>query len=173
VNDELRAELLELAAADRRFREDPELVRGGIDAAAIAAERARGRRIAGIVADGGWPGAPTVGEDGSSAAWLLVQHADQDVGFQERALALLQEAVAAGEASAREAAYLTDRVRVNRGLPQLYGTQFHGRGESFGPLPIEDAERLDERRAEAGLESFAENEQRLRRVIADHDLPDA
>jgi hypothetical protein len=46
VNDELRAELLEMAAADQRFREDPECFRGESDPAAIAAEHARGVRIA-------------------------------------------------------------------------------------------------------------------------------
>jgi len=32
----------------------------------------------------------------------------------------------------------------------------------FGPYPIEDPARLDERRAEAGLEPFAAYEARLR-----------
>jgi hypothetical protein len=47
-------------------------------------------------------------------------------------------------------------------LPQLYGTQFTVTGGEFGPHPIEDPQRLDERRAAAGLEPFADYEARMR-----------
>jgi hypothetical protein len=36
----------------------------------------------------------------------------------------------------------------------LYGTQFTVTDGELGPCPIEDRQRLDERRAEAGLEPF-------------------
>ena len=55
-----------------------------------------------------------------------------------------------------------DRVRVNAGQPQLYGTQFTVTDGELGPSLIEDRERLDERRAEAGLEPFADYEARMR-----------
>lgn len=58
------------------------------------------------------------------------------------------------EVSSANIAYLEDRVRVNHGLPQLYGTQFYKEGELFGPRPIEDIANLDARRAAAGLEPF-------------------
>ena len=41
---------------------------------------------------------------------------------------------------------------------ELYGTQFTVTGGEFGPCPIEDRQRLDKRRAEAGLEPFADYE---------------
>jgi hypothetical protein len=52
-------------------------------------------------------------------------------------------------------------VRVNVGQLQLYGTQFTVTGGELGPCPIEDRQRLDERRAEAGLEPFADLEARM------------
>ena len=58
-------------------------------------------------------------------------------------------------------AYLEDRVRVHAGQPQLYGTQFNIAGGEFGPFPIEDPQRLDERRAQAGLEPFAAYQARM------------
>jgi hypothetical protein len=70
----------------------------------------------------------------------------------ERSSELMRAAVEAGDADAGELAYLTDRVRVARGEPQLYGTQF-GR---CGPHPIEDPDALDERRGAVGLEPFAD-----------------
>jgi hypothetical protein len=34
-----------------------------------------------VIAEVGWPGKSLVGDEGASAAWLLVQHADQDPAF--------------------------------------------------------------------------------------------
>ena len=73
----------------------------------------------------------------------------------------LRVAVGQGEASPAHLAYLEDRVRVNAGERQLYGTQFTVTDGRFGPHPIDDPQRLDERRAEAGLEPFADYETRM------------
>jgi hypothetical protein len=81
------------------------------------------------------------------------RHADQDVEFQRSCLAMLGEAVAAGRASARALAYLTDRVRVADGLDQVFGTQYAMVDGVFTPHPIEDRENLDRRRADAGMEA--------------------
>jgi hypothetical protein len=59
----------------------------------------------------------------------------------------------AGEVSRQDLAYLTDRVLVNDGKKQRYGTQM---GMNFEPQPIEDAGNVDQRRAEVGLPPLAE-----------------
>ena len=92
----------------------------------------------------------------------VAQHADDDPVRQRAFLDALRCAVDQGEASLTHLAYLEDRVRVNAGQPQLYGTQFTVTDGNFGPRPIEDPQRLDERRAEAGLEPFADYEARMR-----------
>jgi hypothetical protein len=106
------------------------------------------------------------GEDGAAAAWLLAQHADGDPVRQRAFLDALRGAAGQGEASPAHLAYLEDRVRVNAGQRQLYGTQFTVTGGQFGPHPVDDPQRLDERRAEAGLEPFADYETRMQ---ADHN----
>jgi hypothetical protein len=111
-----------------------------------------------VVARCGWPGRSAVGEDGAQAAWLLAQHADRRPDLRRAFLDALRMAVDDGEAPAAHLAYLEDRVRVNAGQPQMYGTQFEGVGEGFGPAPIEEPDGLDERRAAVGLEPFAEYE---------------
>ncbi len=69
-----------------------------------------------------------------------------------QALELLSDAVAGGEASARDLAYLTDRVRVNHGREQIFGTQIRNvEDEVVIPWPVEDRKHLDRRRAEVGL----------------------
>mgnify|MGYP001560728744 CR=1 FL=1 len=51
-----------------------------------------------------------------------------------------------------DVAYLEDRILVNEGKPQLYGTQFL----EGAPRPIKDPDHVDERRKSVGLESLAE-----------------
>jgi hypothetical protein len=112
----------------------------------------------------GWPGRSLVGDEGALAAWLLAQHADDDLDFQRRCLVLLEQAVRDGEAEAAHWAYLVDRVRCTEGRPQLYGTQFwHGPDghDTLGPKPIEDVEDLDQRRQLVGLETLADYKRRI------------
>lgn len=109
-----------------------------------------------VLARHGWPGKSLVGKDGASAAWLFVQHADMDKPFQKDAIRLLEAAVAKGEAEGKDLAYLTDRVLVGEDKPQRYGTQYHEVDGKLVPQPIEDAERVDERRAGVGLMTMAE-----------------
>jgi hypothetical protein len=74
----------------------------------------------------------------------------------------LRAAVADGQASPAHLACLEDRVRVNSGQSQLYGTQFTVTDDELEPRPIEDPDGLDIRRAAAGLEPFAAYEARMR-----------
>lgn len=116
-------------------------------------DRRNTRYMQQLVAAVGWPGQSLVGHRGAFAAWLLVQHADRELAFQQQCLGLLTAAVAAGEAEARHLAYLVDRVRVAEGKPQVYGTQCGWHGQ---PRPIENPQQVDERRAAVGLEPLAE-----------------
>lgn len=108
-----------------------------------------------VIEESGWPGISTVGEEGAHAAWLLAQHADRYPALQRRCLRLLEEAVAAGEASAADLAYLTDRVLLGSGRQQLYGTQLAAREGRLLPGRLLDPETVDQRRAAMGLEPLA------------------
>ena len=113
-----------------------------------------------IIAQHGWPGHELVGEAGAHMAWLLAQHAPEDL--QEEWLPLLQDAVERGDASPTDLAYLMDRVLMHRGEPQIYGTQYRQVGD--GPLElwtVRDPSGLDQRRAALGLLPEAENRARL------------
>lgn len=159
----LRRELLEMTAEDQRVRmsviklsEKP--TQEQMDALK-AIDSKTTARMKEIVAAKGWPGKKLVGADGAKAAWLLIQHADQDVAFQKECLALLEKAVAAGEADASEHAYLYDRVAVAEKRPQRFGTQFNAEQE---PQPIEDEANVDARRKAVGLGTMAEYRQQMR-----------
>ncbi len=118
--------------------------------------------LAELTARRGWPGRTLVGEDGAHAAWLLAQHADPEP--QRAFLDLLRAAVAEGEASATDLAYLEDRVRMHAGQPQRYGTQFIRDAQGLRAWTVEDPEHLDQRRADVGLGPFAGYEARMRRA---------
>lgn len=109
-----------------------------------------------VLAEHGWLGKSLVGTDGARAAWLFVQHADQDPAFQKEAIKLLEAAVDKGEADGADLAYLTDRILVADGKPQRYGSQYHTVDGKLVPQPIEDAANVDARRAKVGLPSMAE-----------------
>lgn len=170
VDAALRRELLVREAEDQRVRQHASGRPGPLRAAPSEDLVTEWRRVdqdntrwlGQVLAARGWPGWRLAGEDGAAAAWLLAQHSGDDPTLQHRFLEALRAAVAAGDASAAHLAYLEDRVRVNAGQPQLYGTQFIVTEESMGPAPIAEPVRLDERRAAVGLEPFAVYEEQMR-----------
>ena len=141
------------------------------------ADRRHTARLKEIVAEFGWPTRSMVGKQAALAAFLIVQHADHDPDFQSRCLPMLVEAAQHGEVSKGHVAYLTDRVRVKQGKPQLYGTQYgtahgadgsaltdeHGHIKYLLPL-VEDVDRLDERREAAGLGPWVDYEKRMAKL---------
>jgi len=68
----------------------------------------------------------------------------------------MRVSVAEGEASAKNLAYLVDRVLVNSGSPQVYGTQCRSVDGELVSQEIEDASEVDQRRASVGLGPVAE-----------------
>jgi hypothetical protein len=127
---------------------------GGPDAEGDAARTAR---LEEILAEHGWPTFDLVGEDGEDAAWAVAQHSDQDPAFQREALELLRAAVAAGQASPGNLAYLEDRVAVAAGKPQIHGTQVGCGADGAEPAtPLADEDAVDSLRAAAGLGPLAD-----------------
>src|SRR5262245_61160185 len=63
-----------------------------------------------ILDAGGWPLISMVELDGSRAAWLIAQHADDDIPLQKRCLELIQGALLKSEVETQALAYLTDRI---------------------------------------------------------------
>lgn len=104
-----------------------------------------------ILEENGWPGISEVGNRGNAAVYLIIQHAPLDV--QKRYLPALRASVKEGESLARHLAYLEDRVRVQTGEKQLYGSQLTlnpdtGKNEFY---PIEHPKEVNARRAAIGL----------------------
>lgn len=157
-------DLKEMYDADQAMRERALQNDGAIESEEdLNLDRINTERMKAIVNRVGWITISGFGQDASKRAWLLVQHTDHDVAFQEQCLNLMK-ALPQGEVSQINIAYLEDRVRVNQGRSQLYGTQFFGDQTGFyGPRPIENPELVDERRKEIGLSTMAEYREELRK----------
>lgn len=118
-------------------------------------DEVRTARLAEIIAEQGWPTFDLVGEDGEDAAWAIAQHSDLDPRFQRCALEHLRVAVAAGQGSPGNLAYLEDRIHVGAGDAQRYGTQVACTPDGPQPAtPLIDGEAIDEIRASVGLPPY-------------------
>ncbi len=108
----------------------------------------------------GFPGFDKVGKDGSNHFWLLVQHSDKYPSFQKRVLKAMDKEVKKENANAGNYAYLYDRVEVNAGQKQLFGTQVtyevNRTGRAILKNGLIDSVNVDKRRKEYGLEPLVE-----------------
>jgi hypothetical protein len=167
IDQPLREELL------ARIAKDQQLEQAVIDSGKASAEAWQELKLGPLMADNtawlkqvvaskGWPSISMVGEDGASAAFLIVQHSDADPEFQAQVLPLMEVAVAKQEALPSLFAMLTDRVLRAQGKPQRYGTQFITNDDgSMTMQPTEDEAHLDERRLKMGLPPIADYRQML------------
>lgn len=114
----------------------------------------------------GFPTVAEVGEQGMSAAFLLVQHADRDPAFQASVLKTLAARSRGLGVKKSEYAMLTDRVLRAQGKPQRYGTQFMSPDpahlEQMTMDPVEHPAELDRRRASMELPPIKDYECVLR-----------
>lgn len=162
-NKKLEKEILQMAQIDQKIRK-VYVKDSSLSKQVEKIDTSNLKKMKKIVKEFGWPTISLVGKKASHLAWLLIQHADKDVDFQEHCLELIIRAGGNNDVSKANIAFLTDRVLVNRGKPQIYGTQFYeDRTGKILPRIISNAETLDERRKEIGLESFKAYQKKLGR----------
>ena len=106
----------------------------------------------------GFPGFDKVGKEGSQHFWLLVQHCDQYPEFQKKVLKSMDKEVKKHNANPNNYAYLYDRVKVNAGEKQLFGTQVTYEVETTGraipKIGLADSANVDQLRKDYGLDSL-------------------
>ncbi|UTW57834.1 hypothetical protein KFE96_13475 [Kordiimonas sp. SCSIO 12603] len=111
-----------------------------------------------------WITSAQFGAQTSNRALTLIQHADAEPEFQKRALKRMEPYVKNGTVNGTAFANLWDRVAVNTGKKQRYGTQPKNSCNKDGTLsilPVEAPEKLAQLRQQVGLEPLAEQLQRL------------
>ena len=117
-----------------------------------------------IIDDIGYPTIDKVGEEASEAAWLIIQHAIGQPDFMRKCAKLLELAVNEDRAKPINLAYLKDRISIQQGTPQLYGTQFDwDENGEMSPSPVDDVKNVNQRRKSIGLNTLEEQTQMMRR----------
>jgi len=159
-NPALRDKLVGMAHADQTSRNIPPEKLASEGAAALdgvnKVDAVNLRNLQEIVRVSGVPTLRTIGGKGMEAFWILVQHADRDPSLQEQVLSALSSDRQGLPLS--EIALLTDRIQVNRGKPQVYGTQFHRENGQFVPDAIQEPGSLAERRRRMDLMPLSDYE---------------
>ena len=110
------------------------------------------KRIEQIFNEFGFVGYDLAGKDGSDNFWVMVQHSDHAPKFQKKVLEKMKLEVDKGNATPEYYGYLVDRVNINTGKEQVYGTQFDYNefGQAF-PKNISDTTGINARRISLGL----------------------
>ncbi len=97
----------------------------------------------------GWPTASEVTEYAAAGAALIINHTNYEL--RSKYFPMLEKAFKKGEAQPLRYAKMKDRLLVEEGKKQLYGTQIKFDNLSRVPYPITDPEHVDQRRAKIGL----------------------
>lgn len=157
LNEAYMSELKTMCDEDQRLRKQLLKDDGGSDKLwqeINATDSLHIVRLQELIAQYGFPTYNNVGHQGVNDAALIAQHADPD--FLHCFLEQATPAAAEGDFDLTWIAMMTDRDLVCQGKPQLYGTQLLTRDGITAFEPIEDIERLDERRASMGLGPIAD-----------------
>jgi len=108
----------------------------------------------------GYLGYNKVGKEGSDDFWLIVQHSDKFPDFQRKILKAMDNEVKKGNANPNNYAYLYDRIEVNAGRKQLFGTQIdyevNSTGRAFPRFGLLDSTNVDKIRNEYNLSPLKE-----------------
>ena len=111
-------------------------------------------RLKEIFKEYGFPTKKLVGKDAMQGIFLMIQHSDGDKEWQKSQLPNIERAVKDGDMNGESYAYLYDRIKINSGEKQLYGTQFayvDPINKTVELADTEDLDNLDNRRMEIGM----------------------
>lgn len=122
------------------------------DAVAVDAENRE--RLIEIFNEYGFPTKSMVGKDAMNGIFIIIQHSDGDQQWQKGQLQNIENAVKSGDMDGQSYAYLYDRIKINGGEKQLYGTQFANVdpvNKTVTLAETENMDSLDYRRMEVGM----------------------
>lgn len=114
----------------------------------------------------GFVGYDLAGKEGSRNFWLIVQHSDHNLDFQKEVLQKMKTEVRKGNANSKDFGLLVDRVKLNSGEKQIYGTQVGYNpetGQAFSKN-LSDSINVNSRRKSIGLEPLEEYLNRMSRM---------
>ncbi|MEZ5939564.1 MAG: DUF6624 domain-containing protein [Hyphomonadaceae bacterium] len=113
-----------------------------------------------ILPEQGWFRISVEGLAASQSAWLIAQHSP-DEAFRAEALKRMTPLLESNDVERSQYALIFDRVQMNAGKPQRYGSQAMCVDHVLAFHDIEDRANVDARRAEMGLGPLKDYGERL------------
>lgn len=116
------------------------------------------KRLKEILDKQGFVGFDLAGKEGSLNFWLMVQHSDHNPDFQKEVLKKMKIEVDKENAEPSNYGLLVDRVNLNTGKPQIYGSQvdYNFAFAQAYPIKLADSANVNKRRNSIGLEPLEE-----------------
>lgn len=170
LNKSLASELLKLRSENQKAFDEAmaDKLKQEVFKQRIAAMKEKTTpRLCRMLKDFGWPTARLVGPDGAAAAFHLLRN-DAAFSLQVELLPLMVAAVKQDEIRRADFAGLVDRIRVDAGVKQLFGTQATVVNGLLVLFPIEAEAQVDARRKQYGLGPLADQ---MRSMEASYRMP--
>lgn len=158
ANEELSREILRMVEEDQAVRKpfmDGRMPNEAETKVMRERDEADTRRMNEILDRYGFPGVELVGIRAARAFIVMLLHSPS-LELMKRALPHVERAVRRKELPPDDFATLSDRVLVNEGKPQLYGSNFNFVGDKAVLGTTQDLAHLDERRLKLGLPPIRE-----------------
>ncbi len=114
-------------------------------------------RVESIINMYDWLGAKVIGYQGDKTLAIVIQHSRLSV--QKKYLPILRDAVKNGNALPEDLVFLEDRIEIQLGRKQKYGSQVINQDHKtlqYFVEPIESPNNIDKIRAEVGLPKLSE-----------------
>lgn len=132
--------LSEVLVSDQRIRRSNDFIK-------LAKEDHRNQELViSIIEKCGMPTLKEVDQKQMDAVWLVLQHSDKEI--RKKYFPQIEKAVKNGDLSKQQYALMKDRMLMDEGKPQIYGSQIKN-GKLY---KLENPETVNERRKEMGLE---------------------
>ena len=141
--------LSEVYISDQKIRRENNLIK-------YAKEDHRNQElIISIIEKCGMPTLNEVNQEQMDAIWLGLQHTEKK--YRIKYFPLIEKAVKNGDLSKEQYALMKDRILMDEGKPQIFGSQIKN-GKLYD---LEEPETVNERRQEMGLEPIEDYLKRL------------
>ena len=147
ITDQTPKDSLDLIA--KRIKVNPTYFKNNYKSVSVTLDGENIKRVEEIIAKYGYPGKALVGTPENRAAWIVIQHSSPQV--IQKYLPMLREAVKNGDLDRQSLALTEDRNLMYQGKKQIYGSQFFEVNGKPAFWPIENSEKVNELRKEAGF----------------------
>lgn len=139
-----------------------------------AVERANAERLGAYMSSCGWPRRSVEGSQAARGAWLVARQRSADLPFQRQVVRQLELAVLDGEAPPMHLAAASDRLAVQEGRPQRYGTQLRRVDAChWDYYPLDEPARVEARRRRLHLPTLEEYKRGIDAAAANKNCPAA